>query len=165
MISVLLVTAIVLLDQNSGVSLGLFLPLTTLVTPVRLLDHPRGVIELPLLAIGQRQPAQIRLTPVAVPDARSRHTDDAGAEHAVELSFAARRVILTVATVVAVELQLQLQKLTEIGRHGRRGRRVWSQATARWARWASFGVSIRDRRGTTATVAVRVEQFSGVERL
>lgn len=53
-ISVLFVTTIVLLDQNGGVPLGLLLPLATLVTPVRLLDHPGGVVELSLLAIGQR---------------------------------------------------------------------------------------------------------------
>jgi len=129
-ISVLLVTAIVLLNQNGGMSLGLFLPLTTLVASVRLLDHPGGMIELPLFAVRQRQPAQIRLAAVTVAGGDGH---GGGTEHTVQFPLAAaRRVVLAVACIaVAVELQLQLQELAEVGRDGRRGRRVRCQAAAR----------------------------------
>lgn len=162
-ISVLFMTAIILLDQNGGVSLGLLLSLATLVAPVRLLDHPSGVIEFPLLAIGQRQSAQIRL---AAAVARSRQ--GAGTEHAVQSALAAIRRIVCMTVVciaVAVEVQLQLQKLAEVGRGGRRGRRVRRQATARRTRGTRVGVGVRDRSGAAVAVAIRVEQFSGVEGL
>lgn len=165
MISVLLVTAIVLLDENGGVPLGLLLPLTTLVAAVRLLNHSGGVIKLPLLAIGQRQPAEIRLVAVAGRHDRAR---DAGADHAVEPALAAtvrRMVVLTVVAVAAVQLQLQLQELAEVGGGGRRGRRVRGQAATRRTRGTGLGVGVRNRRRSAAAVAVRVEQFSGVEGL
>lgn len=162
MIGVLLVTAIVLLDQNGGVSLGLLLPLTALVAPVRLLDHSGGMIEFPLLAVGQRQPAQIRLAAVAVPGG---YRYRAGTEHTVQLPLAAAGWIVIARVAVAVKLQLQLQELAKVGRDGRRGRRVRRQAAARRTGGTGVGVGVRDRRGAAAAVAIRVEQLSGVERL
>lgn len=167
-ISVLLVTAIVLLYENGGVPLGLLLPLTTLVAPVRLLDHPGGMIKLPLFTVRQRQPAEVRLVAVAVGHASRRdRARDPGADHAVELALAAavRRVVLAAVAVAAVQLQLQLQELAEVGGGGRRGRRVRGQAATRRTRGTSLGVGVRNRRGSPAAVAVRVEQFSGVEGL
>lgn len=145
MISVLLVTAIVLLDQNSGMPLGFLLPLATFVIPIRLLDHPSGMVELSLFAIGQRQSAQIRLVSVAV--AISDRCHGPGTDHAVQLALAAaiRRVILTAMSVtIAVELQLQLQKLAKIGGGGRRRRRVRRQAATGRTRGTGVGVGIRD---------------------
>jgi len=157
-------STIVLLDQNGSVPLGLLLPLTTLVVPVRLLDHPGGVIELPLLAIGQRQPAQIRLAATVTRCSRQ----GTGTEHAVQPALAAiRRIICIVCIAVAVEMQLQLQKLAEVSRGGRRGWRVRRQATAGGTRGTGIGigVGVRNRGGAAVAVAIRVEQLAGVERL
>lgn len=161
-ISVLFMTAIILLNQNGGVSLGLLLPLTTLVVPVRLLDHPGGVVEFPLLAIGQRQSAQIRLAAAV-----ARSCQSSGTDHAVQSALATRivRVTVIVCVAIAVEMKLQLQKLAEVGRGGRRGRRVRCQAAAGGTRRTRVSIGVRDRRGAAVAVAIRVEQFSGVEGL
>lgn len=66
-ISALLVSTIILLDENGCVSFGLLLPLTTLVTPIGLLDHSRGMIKFPLLTIGQGQPTEVGLVPIGIP--------------------------------------------------------------------------------------------------
>lgn len=163
-ISVLFMTTIVLLDENGSVSLGLLLPLATFVAPVRLLDHPSGVIKLPLFAIGQRQPAQVRLAATVTRCSRQGTRTD----HAVQPALAAvGRIICIVCIAVAVEMQLQLQKLAEVSCGGRRRRRVRCQATAGGTRGTGVGVGVgvRNRGGAAIAVSIRVEQFAGVERL
>lgn len=159
-------STIILLDEYSSVSLRFLLPLASLVISVGFLDHSSGVIKLSLLAIGQRQPAQIRFAPVTVPVTSTRHGPaNSRADHATKLPVSSARIVLAVLTVIPVELQLQLQELAEVGGRGRRRWRVRREATARWTRWTSIRVSVRDRRRTSAALAIRVEQFAGIERL
>lgn len=102
-VSVLFMPTIVLLDENGGVSLGLLLPLPALVVPVGFLNHSSGVVELPLLPIGERQPAQIGLAPVAAPDT-STCSANSRAKYVTELSISAGIIL----AVVPVAVQLQL---------------------------------------------------------
>lgn len=127
-------STIILLDEHGGVSLGLLLPLTSLVIPVGFLDHSSSVVQLSLLAIGQSEPAQIRFVPVAGPVTSTCHSPtNSRADHVTEFPIAAGRgVVLAVMPVTAVELQLQLQEFAEVGGGGRRGRRVRREAAAGW---------------------------------
>ena len=159
-------STIILLDEYSSVSLRFLLPLASLVISVGFLDHSSGVIKLSLLAIGQREPAQIRFAPVTVPVTSTWHGPaNPRSDHATELPVSSARIVLAVLAVISVELQLQLQELAEVGGRRRWRRRVRREATARWTRWTSIRVSVRHWRRTSAALAIRVEQFARIERL
>ena len=61
MISVLFVPSVILLYEYGSMPLGLLLALSAFVATISLLDHPRGLIKLSLLAIGQAEPANVSL--------------------------------------------------------------------------------------------------------
>ena len=155
--------------------LGLLLPLSALVAPVSLLYHARRLVQLPLLPVRQRQPAEIGLastSALAVAAQRRgrrrrgvrrrcyRGAPDDLVGGAVAAAGDARG-----GTDPAVELKLQLEEVAEVGGRRRRRGRVGGQTATRGRGRTRLGVSVADRGSAAAALPVGVEQLAGVQRL
>jgi hypothetical protein len=141
------------------VPLGLLLPLPALVAAVGLLDHAGRLVELALLPVGEGEPAEVGLATLAAGGAPGPAADGRAPDDLVGRAAAAR------GAEPAVELQLQLEEVAEVGGRGRRGGRVRGQAAAGRRGGTRLSVRVGDGGRAATALAVRVEELAGVEGL